>query len=215
MKSKKGFTLVEMLTVLAIVIILSTALVMSVTDYIDNANTVSANASQHQNNYDTAKGQIKALSSGSGGSATATPTPSPTPTPAGGGGPLPTATPTPTSTPTPTPTATPTPTPTPIPTPPPATGVVSTTITNDNGTQYTADIVIKLQNNGQANTVTVAIPLGVTEVTYNGTKITLTPGTYWQTIVVVVPKSIDDFSLTMKYASDSLKWAIVTKITQG
>lgn len=99
MKNRKGFTLIEMMVSVGIILIFSTALVVSVSDYINKAKLVSANSAAHQNKYEIAKGEIENLaainthssspgatgseneSEDPGSTATGTPTPLPTPTP--------------------------------------------------------------------------------------------------------------------------------------
>ena len=46
-KSKKGFTLVEMVLVIAIIVILAAVLIIGVTKYLQAANAAKASISQH------------------------------------------------------------------------------------------------------------------------------------------------------------------------
>jgi len=73
-KNKIGFTLIEMMTVVAIIILLTTALTFSVSTYMGKAQSVSNAASSHMNNYESAKIQVNALNLAS----PATPTPTST-----------------------------------------------------------------------------------------------------------------------------------------
>ena len=46
-KSKKGFTLIEMILVIAIIVILASVLFISITGYINNANTAKGKVATH------------------------------------------------------------------------------------------------------------------------------------------------------------------------
>jgi len=72
-KNKIGFTLIEMMTVVAIIILLTTALTFSVSTYMGKARSVSSAASIHVNNYDSAKNQVNALNLASPATTTAAP----------------------------------------------------------------------------------------------------------------------------------------------
>ena len=75
-KNKIGFTLIEMMTVVAIIIILTTATTFSVSTYMGKARSVSSAAESHVNKYDEAKNSVNALNP----TPPATPTPGATPT---------------------------------------------------------------------------------------------------------------------------------------
>ena len=47
-KSKKGFTLVEMVLVIAIIVILAAVLIIGITKYLNGANAASKSISMHQ-----------------------------------------------------------------------------------------------------------------------------------------------------------------------
>jgi len=61
MKKKKGFTLIEMILVIALIVILTTVATSSLASYIKNARTVSSGAESHQNKYTVAKTAVDAL----------------------------------------------------------------------------------------------------------------------------------------------------------
>lgn len=65
-KSKKGFTLVEMVLVIAIICILAAVLVLSVTEYIDRANKATSVINDNRTEVSQAVSEIDAaLGSGS------------------------------------------------------------------------------------------------------------------------------------------------------
>lgn len=116
MKKRKGFTMIELMVSIAIILILTSAMTVSVATYIQKTQDAKQKIQLHQDKFDIARAKVDGLLGGTtGGGATATPTP----TSGGGGVATPTtapttapATPTPTTAPA-TPTSTPTPTPTP------------------------------------------------------------------------------------------------------
>ena len=113
MRNNKGFTLIEMIVVLAVVVIITGVTSLTVVQSINQATVAKDAAELHYGNvYNEARAQVEILRSAGYGSADAF---APVPTPGGGGGDTePTATPTPIpATPTPIPTSTPIPTPTP------------------------------------------------------------------------------------------------------
>jgi type IV pilus assembly protein PilA len=57
-KSKKGFTLVEMVLVIAIIVILAAVLIIGITKYLNGANAASASISMHQSEIDSVTGDI-------------------------------------------------------------------------------------------------------------------------------------------------------------
>ena len=59
-KSKKGFTLVEMVLVIAIICILATVLVLSVTDYITRAQSATSVINDNRAQVESATGAIDA-----------------------------------------------------------------------------------------------------------------------------------------------------------
>lgn len=61
MKKKKGFTLIEMILVIALIVILTTVATSSLASYIKNARTVSSGAESHQNKYTVAKTAVDGL----------------------------------------------------------------------------------------------------------------------------------------------------------
>jgi len=52
-KNKKGFTLIEMVLVIAIIVILASVLFLSVSNYINKANTAKAQMSSHNSALDS------------------------------------------------------------------------------------------------------------------------------------------------------------------
>lgn len=61
-KSKKGFTLVEMVLVIAIICILAAVLFLSVSDYIDRAKKATSIVATHNSSIAQATSEIDALS---------------------------------------------------------------------------------------------------------------------------------------------------------
>ena len=59
-KSKKGFTLVEMVLVIAIICILAAVLVLSVTDYITRAKKATSVINSNRDEVEAATGEIDA-----------------------------------------------------------------------------------------------------------------------------------------------------------
>lgn len=59
-KSKKGFTLVEMVLVIAIIVILAAVLIIGITKYLNGANAASASISQHQSAVEKVVGDVNA-----------------------------------------------------------------------------------------------------------------------------------------------------------
>lgn len=59
-KSKKGFTLVEMVLVIAIIVILAAVMFFAVSDYISKAKTATACLIAHNNQIDAATAEINA-----------------------------------------------------------------------------------------------------------------------------------------------------------
>lgn len=116
MKTRKGFTMIELMVSIAIMLILTGAMTVSVVTYLQKTEVAKQKVQMHQDKFDIARAQVDGLL-GSGGVVT---TSTPTPTPTGAGGTLPTPSPT-TVPPPPPPTAAATPTPTPSPTPTPGT----------------------------------------------------------------------------------------------
>jgi len=77
MKNKKGFTLIEIMVTIGIIIILSSILTFSLVNYFSKAQGASNSVESHQNKYDAAKSSVAALDgvSGAAASPTATATP--------------------------------------------------------------------------------------------------------------------------------------------
>lgn len=57
-KSKKGFTLVEMVLVIAIIVILAAVLIISITKYLNGANAATKSISMHQSVIDDVVDQV-------------------------------------------------------------------------------------------------------------------------------------------------------------
>ena len=57
-KSKKGFTLVEMVLVIAIIVILAAVLIIGITKYLNGANAATKSISMHQSAIDDVVGQV-------------------------------------------------------------------------------------------------------------------------------------------------------------
>jgi len=60
-KSKKGFTLIEMILVIAIIVILASVLFISITGYINNANTAKGKVSTHNSLISSLSGDISSI----------------------------------------------------------------------------------------------------------------------------------------------------------
>ena len=60
-KSKKGFTLIEMVLVIAIILILATVLIIGIGTYIQNAHTAASKVSAHNQSINSLSGVISAL----------------------------------------------------------------------------------------------------------------------------------------------------------
>jgi len=54
-KTKKGFTLIEMVLVIAIIIILAAVMFISISGYINSANTAAAKVSAHNSSLESLK----------------------------------------------------------------------------------------------------------------------------------------------------------------
>ena len=52
-KSKKGFTLIEMVLVIAIIVILAAVLIMGISGYLERANNAAASVSNHNSMIDS------------------------------------------------------------------------------------------------------------------------------------------------------------------
>ena len=59
-KSKKGFTLVEMVLVIAIIVILAAVLIIGITKYLNGANAAKKSISEHQSAVDKVVGDVNA-----------------------------------------------------------------------------------------------------------------------------------------------------------
>ena len=57
-KSKKGFTLVEMVLVIAIIVILAAVLIIGITKYLNGANAATQSISMHQSAIDDVVDQV-------------------------------------------------------------------------------------------------------------------------------------------------------------
>ena len=60
-KSKKGFTLVEMVLDIAIIVILAAVLLFGVTQYLNAANKAKASISEHNSAIDYVTGQVSSV----------------------------------------------------------------------------------------------------------------------------------------------------------
>ena len=80
-KMKKGFTLIEIMVSIAIIVILSSVLAISFSTYINRAKSASDIVSAQQDKYDVAAASVKNLKSYGPGTATQPPTQPPTPPP--------------------------------------------------------------------------------------------------------------------------------------
>lgn len=57
-KNKKGFTLIEMVLVIAIILILAAVLIISISGYIEKANSAKSAVEEHNDSLDEAMAQI-------------------------------------------------------------------------------------------------------------------------------------------------------------
>lgn len=57
-KSKKGFTLVEMVLVIAIIVILAAVLIIGITKYLNGANAAKKSISEHQSAVEKVVGDV-------------------------------------------------------------------------------------------------------------------------------------------------------------
>ncbi len=60
-KSKKGFTLVEMVLVIAIIVILAAVLLFGVQQYLNAANKAKASISEHNSNIENVTSQVSGI----------------------------------------------------------------------------------------------------------------------------------------------------------
>ena len=60
-KSKKGFTLVEMVLVIAIIVILAAVLLFGVSQYLNAANKAKASISEHNSNINYVTNQVSSI----------------------------------------------------------------------------------------------------------------------------------------------------------
>ena len=60
-KSKKGFTLIEMVLVIAIILILAAVLIIGIGTYIQNANTAASKVSAHNQSINSLSDEVSAL----------------------------------------------------------------------------------------------------------------------------------------------------------
>lgn len=158
MKMRKGFTLIEMMVAIGIMLILSTAMTVSVVTYIQKTNVAQQKVQLHQDKFDQARVQVDGLLGATGDITVA-----PTATPTSGGTPAtptpvpPTPTPVLTATPTPVP---PTPTPVPIPTPYPGTSVAEPQDISSWGQPYNYRAGLTYPKNTKIQYLTLYIPTG-------------------------------------------------------
>lgn len=68
MKNKKGFTLIEMILTIALIVVLTTVFTASLTTYITKSRAAAGQVEEHVNKYDAAKAAVMALR-GNGGAA--------------------------------------------------------------------------------------------------------------------------------------------------
>ncbi|MCR5049109.1 MAG: prepilin-type N-terminal cleavage/methylation domain-containing protein [Saccharofermentans sp.] len=59
-KSKKGFTLIEMILVTAILVILAAVLILNIAGYIERAHNAASSIAQHNSSVETITGEIDA-----------------------------------------------------------------------------------------------------------------------------------------------------------
>ena len=62
-KNKRGFTLIEMVLVIAIILILAAVLIIGIGSYIQNANTAASKVSAHNSSINSLSGVISKLAS--------------------------------------------------------------------------------------------------------------------------------------------------------
>lgn len=159
MKTRKGFTLIEIMVAVGIMLILSTVMTVSVVTYIQKTNVANQKIALHQDKFDVARAQVDGLL-GSAGVITVIPTATPT---SGGGATVTPTTepppPTPTSTPTPTPSATPSPTPA-VPTPYPGTSVGEPQDISSWGREYNYKAALTFPQDNKIQYLTLYIPTG-------------------------------------------------------
>jgi len=210
MKTRKGFTLIEIMVAVSIMLILSTAMTVSVVTYIQKTKVANQKIALHQDKFDQARAQVDGLL-GSAGDITVAPTATPT---SGGGA---TATPT-TKPPTPTPTATPTATPSPTPSPTPATPTlfpnaktaVVTKVKNDKPYEYSAVLGVN-SSYSYATVWTIVVPEGTINVKYwyNCTIKSIVGNV----VTIEVNANIANPAIKVDYNGDQANWdALVTNI---
>ena len=73
--NKKGFTLIEMIATISIIVIMSSAVAISATSYMNRAKSVASVVDAKAANYDTAMSQVNSLTES--GVSVETPTPLP------------------------------------------------------------------------------------------------------------------------------------------